>query len=232
MFYDTGNTTGKIFSLNNGVAWKSLQVDGSPLVFNINSSGNVGVASTSPWRTFGVTGTVGFDGLTAASGVQSGDLCLSANKEVINDSVLCVASARRYKQDIKPLGDSLTELLKMQPVSFYYKPEYNGPLQSNPNYNTEQVGLIADDLQKIDPRLTIVTNEPTTFEGKTYPAGTVQGVNYLQLTAVIIKAVQELAVRQGAVAVRTAEENWQDALIALLLVGFAYQQWQIRKLKK
>lgn len=60
----------------------------TPIVFGTNSiermrilsGGNVGVATSTPWRTLSVTGTVGFDGLSAGAGTS---LCISANKEVV-----------------------------------------------------------------------------------------------------------------------------------------------------
>lgn len=136
----------------------------------------VGIASSSPWRTLGVTGTVGFDGLTGSAGLQVGILCLSANKEVINESVACVASAARYKENIKTLTVGLDELLKLKPVSFEWKDSYNGDLKNNPNYTGIQYSLIADEVQKIDPHLVTVETEPVVFEGKTYSAGSVHGL--------------------------------------------------------
>lgn len=58
---------------------------GAP-VFTVatSSSSLLGVGTSSPWRTLGVTGTVGFDGLTAGAG--AGALCLSSNKEVVYSS--------------------------------------------------------------------------------------------------------------------------------------------------
>lgn len=157
------------------------------------ANGNFGVATTSPWRTLAVTGTVGFDGLTGSAGLQVGILCLSANKEVINESVACVASAERYKQNIKNLNVGLDELMRLRPVQFAWKPSYNGALQSNPNFNGLQYSLIADEVQKIDPRLVTVTTATTTFEGKTYAPGTVDGLASANAwTGLLVKSIQEL----------------------------------------
>jgi hypothetical protein len=136
-------------------------------------------------------------GLTTSSGLQSGVLCISSNNEVINDSVACLASAARYKKNISPLtpDTSLAELMRIKPVSFYYKPSFNGALQSNPNYSGEQVGFIAEDLQGIDPRLVIVQTASTTFEGKEYGPGATAGVRYEQITAVITGAIQAVVNR-------------------------------------
>lgn len=156
-------------------------------------SGTTGIGTSSPWRTLAVTGTVGFDGLTGSSGLQVGILCLSANKEVINESVACVASAARYKQQIQPLTVGLNEVMKLNPVSFYWKPDYNGTLQNDPNFNGQQISLIADQVQKIDPRLVTVTTATTTFEGKTYTPGTINGLASVNAWAgLFVKAIQDI----------------------------------------
>lgn len=140
------------------------------------TNGFVGIASATPGFQLSVNGTVGFQGLTSNGNIQISTLCLSASKEVIADSAVCAASAARFKKDINPLQPGLDEVLKLSPVSYYFKPDFNGALQSDPNKSGLQYGLIADDVQKIDPNLTIVTTATSTFENKTYPAGTVQGL--------------------------------------------------------
>lgn len=195
-----------------------------------SSTTRLGVGTTTPWRTLSVTGTVGFDGLTTSSGFQSGVLCLSSTNEVINDSVACLASATRYKEKIDTLtpDQSLAELLQFKPVSFYYKPSFNGALQSNPNYNGEQVGFLAEDLQKIDPRLIILETATTTFEGKEYAPGSTAGVRYEQITAVLTGAIQALSNKiQGIV----ARLDGAEAKINALQVQVSQQQRDIDYLK-
>lgn len=188
MGYDTTIDAGFIQASNDGIAHM-------PLVINGNG-GNVGIASSTPWRTLGVGGTVGFSGLTTSSGTQAGVLCLSSNKEVINDSVACLASAARYKQNVNPLTVGLAEVLKLQPVSFLWKPDFNGADQNDPNFSGVQYSLIADDVQKIDPRLVSVTTATTTFEGKTYPAGTVQGLaDVNHWVALFVQSFHDLVAR-------------------------------------
>lgn len=165
----------------------------STAVMTITSGGNVGVGTTTPWRKLSVTGTVGFDGLTSAAGVQVGFLCLSANKEVINDSVACLVSSGRYKQDVNTLApaNALAEILALRPVSFTYKPDFNGTLQDDPNYSGVQTGLIAEEVVKVDSRLIAVDTATSTFEGKTYGPGTPSSVKYDSVVPVLIGALQE-----------------------------------------
>ncbi len=93
----------------------------------------------------------------------------------------------------------------------------------NKDQSREQIGLIADEVAKVDNRL-------VTYDSN----GDIHGFNYEQYTAWITKAVQELNTKVDTMkgAVRSVEENWQDLFIGLLILGMIYQQFQIRKIKK
>ena len=177
----------------------SFQPTNSVTAVTIASTSFMGVGTTSPWRTLAVTGTVGLDGLTTSASTQSGVLCISANKEVINDSVTCIASARRFKQDINPLSatSSLAELMMINPVTYFYKPNYNGPLQSNPNFNGEFKGFIADDVGKIDPTLIEIETATSSQAGiNSYP-GQAAGLKIDNIVAVLWSATQQIANHQS-----------------------------------
>jgi hypothetical protein len=168
----------------------------------LDSTGNIGIGTTSPWRTLSVTGTVGFDGITSVSTNQSAYLCLSSNKEVVQDSTTCLASSARFKQNIETLSasSSLSEVMALTPVSFQYTPSYNGALQSDPNFSGTFVGFIAEDVAKIDPRLiTVDATGPT----PTAP----HGVRYENITAILVGAIQGISVISG---------TFKDNLIAWL----------------
>jgi hypothetical protein len=60
----------------------------------IDASGNIGIGTTSPWRTLSVTGTVGFDGITSVSTNQSAYLCLSSSRTARRASPPRRASSR------------------------------------------------------------------------------------------------------------------------------------------
>lgn len=166
------------------VATSTTAATGTAMI--ILTNGNVGIGSTSPWRTLDVNGTVGFKGLTTSSGLQTAVLCLSANNEVISDSVACLASSDRYKMNINPLTNGLDEVMALKPVDFYYTPEYNGSFQTNPNYNGEQVGFIAEQAAKVDPRLVITDGTTNADPGK------VAGFRYENFTAILTSAIQQV----------------------------------------
>jgi GDSL-like Lipase/Acylhydrolase family/Chaperone of endosialidase/Bacterial surface protein, Ig-like domain len=158
----------------------------------IFSGGNFGIGTTSPWRTLSVNGTVGLAGLSSVSTNQSAYLCLSSNNEVVQDSTTCLASSLRFKQNIQSLSasTSLSEILALNPVSFQYTPQYNGALQTDPNFNGTFVGFIAEDVAKVDPRL--ITVDAT---GSTPNAP--HGVRYENITAILTGGIQEIASISG-----------------------------------
>lgn len=57
-----------------------------------------------------------------------------------------VSSSRRFKRDIKPIGNASEALLALKPVSFAYKTHKD---------NTPQFGLLAEDVAKVNPDLVI-----------------------------------------------------------------------------
>lgn len=80
-----------------------------------------------------------------------------------------ISSDARVKKDIKPLSGSLTDIMKIKPVSFTYKA--NG---------IKSMGVIAQDLEKIYPQLVL--------DGK----DGMKTVSYEGLIAPLISSVQEL----------------------------------------
>lgn len=197
--------------------------------FIIKSSGNVGIGTSTPGYKVVNTGTEQLTGLTTSSGLQTAVLCLNAANEVISDSVACLASSERFKQNITPLNNSLSEIMKFNPVSFFYKPEFNGPLQTNPNYNGPQVGLIAEQVQKIDPRLVVVETATSTDGSIINLPGQAAGVRYENIVAIIIKAIQELENKIEDIVKRI---DSQDAKIKALEDKANKQQQQIDLLNK
>lgn len=144
----------------------------------IDPSGNIGVASTTPWRTLSVTGTVGFDGLTGAIG--AGSLCLTANKEVVYNSGSdnCLSSIRSTKHDITPLAvDAVSQLAALQPVSFVYNDDAS---------STVRYGFIAEDTASVDSHLATYNQ-----------AGAISGVDDRAVLSIIVKALQDLIKRVG-----------------------------------
>jgi hypothetical protein len=101
--------------------------------------------------------------------------------EAIWDTTTCVLSAAKFKTNIEDLDIGLEELLKVRPVQFNYKPTGDETYDENINIAHQQIGLIADEVEKIDSRL-------VTYDNK----GEIKGFNYEQYTSWLTKAIQEM----------------------------------------
>jgi Chaperone of endosialidase len=77
-------------------------------------------------------------------------------------------SSKRFKEDIKPMGKSSEGLLALQPVTFRYKKEIDPA-------GTPQLGLVAEDVEKVNPDLVMRDQE-----GKPYT------VRYDQVNAMLL----------------------------------------------
>lgn len=168
------------------------------------------VATTTPWTKFAVNGTVALQGLSTATGQNA--ICIRANFEIVNAGAdTCITSSIQFKDNVASYtGDALDVINKMNVVTFDYKPEY-AQLGELPH----SIGLIAEEIEKIDPRLVDYDHE-----------GNVLSVHFERVTAYMVKAIQDLSVDKVK---RSTEENWQWVAILLLVV------WNIgltRKLKK
>ena len=143
-------------------------------------NGNLGIATTSPWRTLSVSGTVGFDGLTGATG--AGSLCLDSNKQVVYNSASdnCLSSTRATKHDILDLSvDALSLVEELHPVSFVY----------NEGDGRTRFGFIAEDTAAIDQHLA------------TYNAsGTVSGIDDRAIISILVAAIKEFAAKIAVLA--------------------------------
>lgn len=198
-------------------------------LMTVTQSGNVGIGTTTPGFKFVVTGTVQFPNVTTASALQTGDACFDAAGQITNDSVLCVASSKRFKQNIQPLTVGLDEILKFNPVSFYWKPAYMGPNIKNPNKSGQHYSLIAEDVQKIDPNLASVDTVPITFEGKTSKVGDAHGLQDLNnFVALFVQGFKDLNAKLTAMMFR---QNTADAKIQTLEVKVDKQQAEIDHMK-
>lgn len=143
----------------------------------IDSLGNVGIGTTTPWRKLAVTGTVGFDGLTNDG--TGNYLCLTGNNEVTYSATACTGvSSREFKHAIEDIVGGLDTVLALRPVSFVYNDDVS------PNDQSTHLGFVAEEVDEIDPNLAAYDS-----------AGKVRSVKYLEFIPVIIKALQELSAR-------------------------------------
>lgn len=111
---------------------------------------------------------------TAASGAnQTGYWCYDTQGQLIRDTTVCLISALKFKENIKPLMLGLNEVMKMTPVTYFNKDKSFGA--------RENVGFIADWSESIVPDLVTYDNQSQ-----------IHGFNYEQYTAVLTKAIQQV----------------------------------------
>lgn len=127
-------------------------------------------------------------GLTASAGLQTAVLCLSSSNEIIADSVACLASSERFKQDIAPFDLGLAAVMVMQPIVYRYAPTGNERFDNAPNQRDIHAGFRAEDIAKIDRRLVALDAD-----------GAVRTVRQDGITASLVKAVQEQQAKIDAI---------------------------------
>src|SRR6267378_554013 len=118
---------------------------------NIDIGANVpGVAGEANTIRIGKSGTqkktfiAGIRGVTVASGVG---VIVSSSGQLGT-----VQSSARFKEDIKPMDKASEALLKLKPVTFRYKQELDPD-------KMPQFGLIAEEVEKVDPDLVVRDEE-------------------------------------------------------------------------
>jgi len=95
------------------------------------------------------------DGQTATyiAGIENDTISGGAAVFITTGGLLGVeSSSRRYKQDIKTMGDASDVLLSLRPVTFQYKPEIDPK-------GLSQFGLVAEEVEKVSPALVVHDKE-------------------------------------------------------------------------
>lgn len=178
------------------------------------SVGKIGIATTTPWRTFSVAGTQSWTGLTAASAGNA--ICINATTNDVENAGTqsCTVSSRRFKENIKTLTPdfALKELNKLHVVSFDYKPGDYSPEDSPHAY-----GLIAEDVEDIDPSLVDMKYD-----------GTAGAIFWDKVTGLNVQAIQELDKRVSVLESQKSSQAPQSkdlglwGVIALLVAWNLY----------
>jgi hypothetical protein len=104
-------------------------------------------------------------------GVNVGGVPVQINS---NGQLGAATSSLRFKEQIRDMGDSTAALMKLRPVTFLYKPEYDK------GERTLQYGLIAEEVAKVYPELVAYDND-----GQPY------SVRYQYLSTMLLNEVQK-----------------------------------------
>jgi trimeric autotransporter adhesin len=106
------------------------------------------------------------------------------------------ASSARFKQDIQPMNSASEALLSLKPVTFRYKKEIDPA-------GTSQFGLLAEEVEKIDPALVVRDRDGKPFT-----------VRYDQVNAMLLNEFlkEHRKVQELEVTVAQQQENFQATL--------------------
>lgn len=163
----------------------NLEITGSIIVTSSGSFGRVNASVLS--GSFVGDGSnltgLGGGGIFAVTGSSynttnnleiSGSLKTTGNVTV--GGTLTEVSTRELKDSIILLSDQLSNVERLEPVSFVWK-----------GTQEEDIGFIAEDVEEIYPVLVTKSED-----------GKVEGLHYTKLTSILVKAVQELSDRVKA----------------------------------
>jgi hypothetical protein len=120
-------------------------------------------------------GTEKLQTATYIAGIYGSVVSSGLAVSVLSSGQLGVApSSLRFKEQVRDMGDSTDALMKLRPVTFLYKPEYDK------GERTRQYGLIAEEVAKIYPDLVAYDSE-----GKPY------AVRYQHITSMLLNEAQK-----------------------------------------
>jgi len=130
-YYATGSN--KLYIANSSA-------DANVLIYGDFSTGRVGISLTNPTEALDVDGTARLRGIGAGNWTT---VVVDANGKLWKQS-----SSQRYKKNIETLDTGADAVFKLRPVSFEYKES-----------GQKDIGLIAEEVEKISPDLVIYDGE-------------------------------------------------------------------------
>lgn len=139
---------------------------------NVVSLINGGVTS----QTISTAGAVGLPALASSSAPTTGTVCwtTATGNLTVDTTLACLSSTIKVKQNVRPLDSGLGEVMRLFPVSYELRPEFDA------FHSGRQIGLIAEDVAELDPRLVAFDDN-----------GDPRGVRYMQMTALLVKSIQQ-----------------------------------------
>lgn len=142
--------------------------DGTSIVFStgLNAGQEVSIIAFDEY-TLGALGDTTVNGNLTITGNIVGPATVSGDLTVTG--TITESSAKKYKENIEPLEDSLGKISKLQGVSY-----------NKIGSDETEIGLIADEVFEVIPDVVHVVD------------GEVEGINYSRLVAHLIESVKEL----------------------------------------
>jgi trimeric autotransporter adhesin len=163
-----GSASGTTGSSNIAIGYQagSAYTGSESTNIDIGSSGTLGESSTIHiGSTQTATFIAGINGQTSASGTA---VFINAFGQLGT-----VTSSQRFKDNIADIGDESDLLMKLRPVTFYYKPELDPT-------HTRQYGLVAEEVAQVAPQLVVFDKD-----------GAPETVRYHFVNALLLNEVQK-----------------------------------------
>ena len=145
----------------------------------ITSQGNVGIGDQTPDAKLDVDAATGNLLILAQSGTQRMLVDINGNATIsgkFNSNGIQESSDKRFKKNIEPLQDALSNVLKLQGVSYDWKVE---EFPDRMFGSRTEIGVIAQDIEKIYPEL--VSTDKDGYKS----------VQYSHLVPVLVEAIKE-----------------------------------------
>ncbi len=200
----------------------------------IDSGGNFGIATVTPWRKFSVTGTMAVDGLTALAGGNA--VCLQANKEVTDSTNnTCITSSKFLKDYVGEIDPEIAWYIidRIEPIIFKYKGD-KSKTGEHPGFFAEDVAAIDKEIHdkfNVNFRLAIYATQdmaPDPTTGHVFKEGDPYSMDYPLYTAILTKGLQNPRPSKTAPASNPIP-LWYAVGLLFFIAG--YQGWQLSKRK-
>jgi hypothetical protein len=118
-----------------------------------------------------------------------------------------MTSSKRFKQDIKPMDNVSEGLYSLKPVSFRYKKEFDPA-------GASQLGLVAEDVEKVNPDLIIHDKEGKPYTVRYEQINTMLLNEFLKEHRKVEKLEATVAQQQRSFQSRLAEQEMQIQALA------------------
>lgn len=218
---NTPGNAGLGFNLKSGhSAYDTFLTVNSNQALTVDASTSfIGIGSSTPGYNLTASGTIAFANL--GSGTNNDAVCRIAATGQLFDSggLTCALSSIFFKTDIQDMTDKevLHDMNGLRSITYTSKVD-----------GTKNVGFLAEEVEKVDPRLVDHSKIDQTVDGHFFSKGDPIGVNYGNITAIIVKYDQMNSSQNKS----SGPMNWLWVAVALLGTGFIYQQYKLKKLIK
>lgn len=193
----------------------------NPAAVVVAANGNVGIGSSTPGYTLTASGTVDLLGIGTLTGQNA--LCVSATTGQVftSGNTTCLTSSEYTKHDIATMTQEEAQRDMDGLRAITYVSDDNG---------SENVGFVAEEVEKVDPRLVDHAQADETIDGHLFRKGDPVSVDYGNITAVIVKYYQDNPAPSSEPPKGGGEGDvFEWAAIALIAALAACQQIQIRR---